>query len=152
MPYLKATKRKIILKNLYKDISGEDEWALCVFVCGGRTNTAITLLNGAEIISTNANGSLNEIFFILDINGFNNGPNMLGKDAFYLQIVPAIGGLTFMRKDDGESWDVIKTRDQLLNGPSGGLQKYQCNKKGRGTWCGELIRRDGWKISKDYPW
>lgn len=52
--------------------------------------------------------------------------------------------------DDGEAGTVQRTREQLINGPS--TYNYQCSKKGRGIWCGALIQKDGWKISKDYPW
>ena len=52
--------------------------------------------------------------------------------------------------DDGELGAVQRTREQLKNGPS--REGYQCSTQGRGMWCGALIQRDGWTISKDYPW
>ena len=52
--------------------------------------------------------------------------------------------------DDRGRDNPIMDRNKLKNGPS--AQGYQCNKTGRGAWCGALIIMDGWKISDDYPW
>jgi prepilin-type N-terminal cleavage/methylation domain-containing protein len=149
LPYLKATTRTANeIRYKYKELTGDYETGLNIFSYS-KDITVISLLNGVDLITAPFKYNLSRLQFIVDINGYNSGPNQYGKDTFYIQIVPEVG-VTFMRKDDNESWSTVKTRQQLLNGPSG--SRYQCNKKGRGTWCGELIRRDGWKISPDYPW
>jgi prepilin-type N-terminal cleavage/methylation domain-containing protein len=150
LPYMKATTRTANeIRYQYKHLSGAYPYDLAIFNSSG-TITVITLLNGVELITApfDFNGT-NALRFIIDINGYNNGPNKFGRDAFYIYIVPEVG-IAFHRKNNKESWSTVKTRQQLINGPS--EASYECNKKAHGLWCGELIRRDGWKISKDYPW
>lgn len=64
-----------------------------------------------------------------------------------------LSGVQFNQYNDRE-YDsgnfTLKTREKLKNGPA--QYNYQCNKNGKGMWCGALIQRDGWQISKDYPW
>ena len=117
-------------------------------------SVAYTLLSGTQMIVSNNSigtnkGAMGSIQMIIDLNGYHQKPNRFGRDAFFLYLLPT-KGVRFHSISDGESFDKIKTRKQLLNGPSS--NGYQCNKSGRGMWCGALIQKDGWKISPDYPW
>ena len=69
----------------------------------------------------------------IDING-GASPNVMGKDVFRLR-----------RNVDGGSeikfWGYNKSNEQV---------EESC--KTYGDTCGEWIKRNGWKIPKDYPW
>ena len=87
---------------------------------------------------------------ILDING-TSGPNIIGKDVFF--IVLYIGSASANIVIKGNKSGVFMygeghSREELLT------DRYGCTKKGpyAGSYCGALIKEDGWKISKDYPW
>lgn len=150
-PYLKCSKKEIKAQEInYYNPNGQRESGLAI-VRGGAT--AYTLLSGVQILVGNGvilgTGYDKGMGLMIDLNGYDTLPNRFGRDTFYLIISPERGTLlTF--SDDGEFGSVQRTRKQLLNGPS--RYNYQCNKKGRGIWCGALIQKDGWKISKDYPW
>lgn len=153
-PYLKATRRDIRANTLkYYSPGGRRETDLAIV----RTRSAaFTLLNGVEyifsdgsIIGEQGTSKAQTIGLIVDLNGYNSLPNRFGRDAFYF-VINTDKGLIFLFSDDGEKGTVYKSRKQLLKGPS--RYNYQCNKSGRGMWCGALIHRDGWTISKDYPW
>ena len=73
---------------------------------------------------------------IIDING-SKGPNQLGKDVFY-----------FQRIADEKGNDMQPFGYQSSNSSV----NSSCSTKGSGQLCAEKIRRDGWKILKDYPW
>lgn len=92
----------------------------------------------------------------IDINGPYSGVNMLGRDTFRFcygigqdQKNPVRGpGLTIhasqlsgRQNDNGLVTPV--SRKNLLN---------DCSKYNTGFACSELIVKDGWKISDDYPW
>ncbi|MCD8024036.1 MAG: prepilin-type N-terminal cleavage/methylation domain-containing protein [Candidatus Gastranaerophilales bacterium] len=119
-----------------------------------RVNSKIIVLpSGTQIFANNQSISSTDSTtkgFIVDLNGFNK-PNQFGKDLFNININKYIG-VNMHYKDDNESYEEIplRTRDELINGPSS--QNYQCNKKGRGMWCGALIMTDNWEIKSDYPW
>ena len=85
----------------------------------------------------------------IDING-NKGPNTLGKDVFGFYLLKNKKLILPVAWEDGQYDNPITDREILKNGPS--LNSYQCNKTGRGLWCGALIMQDGWKIAPDYPW
>ena len=152
MPFMKVSRKELLKSDLvYYTPSGTREASLAVL----RGNSvAYTLLSGAQMIASNNSigtnkGSMGSIQIIIDLNGYNSKPNKFGRDAFFLFVIPT-KGVRFHSINDGESFDKIKTRQELLNGPSS--NSYQCNKRGRGMWCGALIQKDGWKISPDYPW
>ncbi len=64
----------------------------------------------------------------VDINGYKR-PNQLGKDVFYLQVVPFKGVIPYPVDD------------------------FSSCKKGKvGYSCAQKIIEDSWKITKDYPW
>ena len=77
-------------------------------------------------------GSMN---VLIDING-SKGPNILGKDVFYLNgsLIDIIG---IQPAGYSYSTDVINEN---------------CSKKGIGRYCAEMIKRAGWEIGKNYPW
>ena len=120
-------------------------------------SVSYTSIKGYEMILVDNDiasywGDAKSMSFFLDLNGHKKGPNRLGRDMFSLSIYPD-EGFTFSHMDDGEykkHGSVIRTREQLKNGPSN--ENYQCNKKGRGGWCGALIFIDDWQIKDDYPW
>ncbi len=154
-PYLKVAKRNSIPNTLvlYKP-NGTRETGLGL-VRGGAS--VYTLLSGADII-VNSGAIIGAppcptcgtgMFLLIDINGYYTKPNRFGRDLFGINLTTNRGVL-LEYSDDGELGSVQRTREQLKNGPS--AYGYQCNKNGRGLWCGALIKADGWKISKDYPW
>ena len=150
-PYLKCSKKEVKAQEInYYNPNGQRESGLAI-VRGGAT--AYTLLSGVQIIVNNGAisgaGYYKVIGLMIDLNGYDTLPNRFGRDTFYIIITPEKGTILDY-SDDGESGTIQRTREQLLNGPS--RHNYQCNKRGRGMWCGALIQKDGWKISKDYPW
>ena len=78
------------------------------------------------------NGNMN---VLIDING-SKGPNILGKDVFYLSgsLIDVIG---IQPAGYSYSTDVINEN---------------CSKEGIGHYCAEMIKRAGWEIEKNYPW
>lgn len=154
-PYLKFSKKEINGSSLqYFKPNGQREAGLAIL----RGRSAVyTLLSGVDILvpsgevtsSPLITGKGTAIGMMVDINGYNTKPNRFGRDAFFILLLTE-KGLALHYSDDGELGSVPRTREQLKNGPS--KESYQCNKQGRGMWCGALIQRDGWTISKDYPW
>lgn len=71
---------------------------------------------------------------MVDINGA-AAPNRYGRDVFLLQ----------RNKEKGivEPEGYNKTDSEVDN---------NCSTRGSGDYCAEKIRRNGWKISADYPW
>lgn len=134
----------------YKEISGKEETGLSIFRFGeGRF---LTLPSGAHIMQTETNYYNNYYGrrgINIDINGL-APPNTLGKDVFFFVILQENGRVVPHYFDDQELFKELPDRKKLKDGPSS--FRYQCNKQGRGLWCGALIYADGWKISKDYPW
>ena len=109
-----------------------------------------TLASGAQIFSSTQlkpNDILTRRSIIVDLNGF-NPPNKLGRDLF--SFIFGSFGLKANSFDDEDSNDVVRTRDDLINGNS--RYNYQCNKSSRGQWCAAVIMADGWEIKDDYPW
>lgn len=85
--------------------------------------------------STTESGEEQNGSVVVDINGA-EGPNVFGRDVFYL---------TRVAKDGGGIQPLGYTY-------SNDIIDENCNKSGRGFYCAEKIRRAGWKIEKDYPW
>lgn len=148
-PYLKISSKKLnggTISYLYPD-GKRKEVLLSVIASGGYS---YFLLSGVQLFVPS--GIKGRIDFLIDLNVYNRRPNQMGRDAFYLMIYPEIG-VQFNQYNDRE-YDTgtftLKTREELKNGPA--QYNYQCNKNGNDMWCGALIQRDGWQISKDYPW
>ena len=133
----------------YYQISGKPETELLAFRSNNNSKV-ITLTSGVQLILSKNPGSKTskgkEVF--IDLNGPAK-PNTFGKDLFLLIVNKTQKRAVFHEWDDGGSYQ-NKNRNNLMNGPSS--YKYQCNKSGRGMWCGALIMRDGWQIKDDYPW
>lgn len=103
------------------------------FILGDSTTIAMT--------TTSAAGA--RIYF--DLNG-NNPPNIVGKDMFYLVIMPG-GQLLFYPG----WWSPITTPRSTIVGTG----DYACNPSANswgGVSCGMLIQLDNWEIKDDYPW
>ncbi|MCM1339509.1 MAG: prepilin-type N-terminal cleavage/methylation domain-containing protein [Muribaculaceae bacterium] len=98
--------------------------------------------NGMCFVMTN-HGPI-YFYIVVDLNG-PSGPNRVGRDVFYFALHFADTGV----KIDGNVYlvDNNTSRDELIK---------QCGKEkadwSGGSTCTELIMRDGWVISKDYPW
>lgn len=154
-PYLKVTKKEVNGSNFtYYKPNGQREASLAIL--GGKS-ALYTMLSGVELLVNSGDiqynppiiGKAQASCMIIDLNGHNTKPNRFGRDAFFA-CINTEKGFTMHYSDDGELGAVQRTREQLKNGPS--REGYQCSKQGRGMWCGALIQRDGWTISKDYPW
>ena len=123
------------------------------------------ILNNGMIVMMNQT-TLNLVVITVDING-NSGKNTLGRDifAFYLLNHSSPTALNWTKKYSaglylggvGESGTLHagKTRDELLSASS----HRACNKEttsgghgGVGTACAAVIAKDGWRITKGYPW
>lgn len=154
VPHLKVVSVTTVPnQKVYYSPGGGRETGLAILLSTGKQ---YTLLSGTTFLLSNDevkcvsdfDGSVS-IHMIVDLNGYKNPPNKFGRDIFYI-LLNSERGIFLRYSDDGEAGSVVRTREQLLNGPS--RENYQCNKRGRGLWCGALIQKDGWKISKDYPW
>ena len=86
----------------------------------------------------------NYIYIIVDLNGISK-PNRAGRDIFYFALHPKDSGTVL----DGLVYGINaqSPKEKLLEG---------CNKTStdwsNGSTCTELIKRNSWKIPKDYPW
>ena len=111
---------------------------------------AIALMNGT-IIRFDPRSTY--VHISVDING-TSAPNTQGKDVFVILLKKDVKisnysvvqepGVYFL----GEGY----SRKNLT---TDGYNKFLCSKNGgtyAGLYCGALIKEDGWKISKDYPW
>ena len=98
------------------------------------------LTNGACVYLRSStwewNGTNNEQVFIVDINGSDKNPNVLGKDVFQFVFMPN-GALL----PNGYH----KTQNQMING---GYQSCKEN----GDWCAASIVTNGWTFPRNYPW
>lgn len=151
LPYLKVTSKQLNggkISFLYPD-GKRKEQALSVIASGGYS---YTLLSGVQIFVPKDTSFKNRMGMLIDLNGYNSPPNKMGRDAFYLMVVPELGVHFNQYNDDEYNSGIFtkKSREQLKNGPA--QYNYQCNKQGNGMWCGALIQRDGWTIQDDYPW
>ncbi len=93
------------------------------------------------------------VHVLVDINGPAT-PNIRGKDVFSLAIKKDVIIPDFVNSLPSGLYMVGEgyTREQLINS---GYKAHLCSKNGggfSGIYCGALIKEDGWKISKDYPW
>ena len=142
-PYIKGTLCKTYQECGY---SSNTPWimangtALSTGVgAGGRTTFYTTdgVLYVVFISGGGANGEAVPISYVIcDINGA-KGPNQLGKDVFYFQRIADEKG------NDMQPYG-YNNSDATINS--------NCSTRGSGMYCAEKIRRDGWKILKDYPW
>ncbi|MCM1338317.1 MAG: hypothetical protein NC191_01440 [Muribaculaceae bacterium] len=153
-PFLKVSKSTASAGALvYYSPGGIRDTRYAIFQRGA---AVYTLLSGAQImivrsgvVSTQQTDTRSRLGLLIDLNGYKTPPNRFGRDTFWMS-VESKKGLALSYLSDGEDITKVKTREQLKNGPS--ADGYQCNKTGRGGWCGALIEKDGWTIAPDYPW
>ncbi|MCM1338036.1 MAG: type II secretion system GspH family protein, partial [Muribaculaceae bacterium] len=98
------------------------------------------------------------IWLFMDINGF-QGPNRVGRDIFILEAYNFPAQSVYSIKFWGNYSNTI---EHLQNSgaeltDNNNASGYGCSKNNKnghyaGWYCGEIIRRNGWKIPKDYPW
>jgi len=86
-----------------------------------------------------------ELTIIVDINGVAR-PNELGKDVFVFVLQRNANDEGILRPAGHDF-----SRTELLTNYWSACSKTAGDNT-RGTCCAALIERDGWKISKDYPW
>ena len=148
LPYIKASKKNYKAYSFkYTFANGALGNTLDIV---NRSTVVYTLLSGVQIITSQTNKERKGLSLVIDLNGVETPPNRIGRDTFYITIYPVFG-VQMAQRDENEVASgkyVLKSRKTLLNGPA--LYGYNCNNLG--IWCGALIQRDGWTISKDYPW
>ena len=142
-PYIKGTLCKTYQECGY---SSNTPW---IMANGSKVPTVVVSLSARTTFYTN-DGFLYVVFVsgggrgeqvaysyvICDING-GKGPNQFGKDVFYFQRIADEKG------NDMQPYG-YNNSDASINS--------NCSTRGSGMYCAEKIRRDGWKILKDYPW
>ena len=145
--------KRTILANTgikYYQISGAEENSLWILQDNSSRGGHLIMTNSGYGLILDKNSVVKTIMTIyIDING-NKGPNTFGKDVFVFGFLKNKKLLLPASWDDGKADNPITDRNILKDGPS--RNNYQCNKTGRGLWCGALIMHDGWKIAPDYPW
>lgn len=148
MPYIKASKKNYKAYSFkYTFANGALGNTLDIV---NRSTVVYTLLSGVQIITLQTNKERKGLSLVIDLSGVETPPNRIGRDTFYITIYPVFG-VQKAQRDENEVASgkyVLKSRKTLLNGPA--LYGYNCNNLG--VWCDALIQRDGWTISKDYPW
>ena len=109
--------------------------------------TRFILNDGAMVfVATESNPVFPKLIYInIDING-NKKPNKAGKDYFVFAV--ALETTEDMYKPTGRlnASGQSQTRENILSNING------CSKNASGIYCAALIIKDGWTISKDYPW
>ena len=142
-PYIKGT-----VCSSYQEC-GYSSNAPWIMSNGSKLATNVVALSGRTTFYTNdgflyvvfvsggsSGGLIAHSYVICDING-GKGPNQSGKDVFY-----------FQRLADEKGNDMQPLGYEVSDA---GVNS-NCSRSGRGERCAEKIRRDGWKILKDYPW
>ena len=147
--YIRIREQTYRNRNIkYYEISGKEETRLG-FTHDGSSYPIVTTSSGYTILPVKYNDS---IMMIIDING-DKKPNTFGKDVFIFLNSRDLKRFVPFAWDDKNWGKSITDRNILKNGTSSSsIYNYQCNKQGRGMWCGALIMVDGWKIAPDYPW
>ncbi len=146
-PYLKGvTKASVNMVRKYPMITLSDyTYHGAASYHGG--NNAYMLPNGMYFnLYMYGNNSL---WIVVDINGMTAPPNILGKDGFVFDV----NLKTSVVRPAGYNY----TRKQLLTNEQSVFPHEKCLKDGalpyyRGAFCAAVIEKDGWTISKDYPW
>ena len=142
-PYIKGTLCKTYQECGY---SSNTPW---IMANGSKVPTVVVSLSARTTFYTNdgflyvvfvsggdRDGQVAYSYVICDING-GKGPNQFGKDVFYFQRIADEKG------NDMQPYG-YNNSDATINS--------NCSTRGSGSFCAEKIRRDGWKILKDYPW
>lgn len=126
------------------------------------------LSNGMILMKDAAGISLGFIVYMIDING-NKRPNKMGRDifSFYLfnhdtltdashkNVTKDIKSNLYPGSLDEKGMPhYYESRDYIMSSASHRGCNKQCpgGHSGIGSACAVVIMKDGWKISKDYPW
>ena len=132
-PYIQATYCNSLSECGYASASDDSPWS----DTPGSTMSSVT---SRSIVFYTNDGFLYEISFAgknvyvnVDLNG-PKGPNQYGRDVFIFDIVSDAKG-----------------NDLYPSGYNDSDFSRSCSRLHRVS-CAEKIRRDGWKITKDYPW
>ena len=106
---------------------------------------------------------------VIDTNG-ESSPNTLGKDIFVFTLsknagfipvgecangrAPMGSGVSgISRTCTGGANPTPNNARKMYNGTSSMTSPtYSCNSEYKGYWCAALIKLDGWKMEKYYPW
>ena len=99
----------------------------------------------------------NGLFFVIDIDGPNKGDSKMGQDIFYFKYYSPTLNSNFKCQQTGifpssnfpASNSCQSSRPDSVQCCS---ENGSCNSLNKGTTCANLIIKDGWKISSDYPW
>ena len=145
LPYL------TVLKKCGTDISGGCAYEYN-YLNGASTSsltnyTRFILNDGAMVfVSTESNLVFPKLIYInIDING-NKKPNKAGKDYFVFAVALETTEDRYKPTGRLNASGQSQTREDILSDING------CSKNARGIYCAALIIKDGWTISKDYPW
>ena len=115
---------------------------------------ALTLNNGTAVFFQSGFGNNPHIHVVVDVNGPNQGDNLIGKDIFSMMLIirnritQYEEGMFTGKRDIqgfhayGKQFSPAFTRDEML----------ELCKSENPRMCSALIQNDGWKISDDYPW
>ena len=151
LPYLKYS-RTCDSSNSYCESSGQKRNINNTGGGGTRWDQVYSafLMTGVQLFFSARN---TYAVILVDING-NSKPNMFGKDTFLFTLAKGkkIAPIVNIEKPGVYMYGEGQSRKKLL---SSGYNNYLCSKLGgsvAGAYCGALIKEDGWKISKDYPW
>ncbi len=135
-PYLNYMK----IDCKYKNESGEERCK--VYMNDGST---FTMYN--HYIGFADGGSTSCVEMYYDTND-TRGPNTDGKDIFNFFLCTKFNGFDYNGKQVSvDSFGTFPNAKNLTRNQV----KFMCSYKNNGRYCTELIYRDGWKFSKDYP-
>ena len=165
-----GTARYVVYNNYFKPYL--DVTNLSKSVCPkGKCNPSYKALSGGNVNLSGLEGSfyLKNGAFIwirpfvcgvadysnviyIDINGPKHGPNILGKDTF--DFVFRVGAKPNIERQKTPLISACEgySRDQLKNICNKSYKDKRCGAENVVSCCAELIKKDGWQISKDYPW
>jgi prepilin-type N-terminal cleavage/methylation domain-containing protein len=112
------------------------------------------LLQNGAVFTTGRYSLGDDIYIAIDING-KSGPNIMGIDVFMFNI--GIRSYYEYKRDKFTTGtDGGYTIDSLMADSSIYGNWSNCNATGTvgygGARCAALIEKQGWKITKDYPW
>lgn len=164
-PYMKVIQRCTTVKACYH---GENPLSIDRKRSTYVPEYILVLLNGAYVgVSSMVPG----VLFYIDINGAKK-PNLSGRDIFYFYLI----NTDTLGNDEGcqDALDRIKnnlkpgiypgsydscyiphaarSRSALLGVSVHRSCNRNANHLSMGDACAAVIMKDGWKISKDYPW
>ena len=93
------------------------------------------------------NGDGLGMWYWVDLNGPQKGPNKIGRDIFAFQV--GWGSNALIGKLSSGAIVNNLTRDEMI---TQGCSRKNVKDRKDGIYCGALIMYDGWKIGDGYPW